>query len=146
MNANVRTAIVWTVLFCLAALLFVVVKSSGGRPTQELSFTKFIDMVNSDRVKSVVVTGNEVSGQFKDDKTDLHTTVPLNYPRVFDVLGEHNVDVKVKESSNGNWTALLLNAIPFVLVIAFWIFMMRQMQSGGNKALSFGKSRARLHS
>ena len=146
MNANVRTAIVWTVLFCLAALLFVVVKSSGGRPTQELSFTKFIDMVNSDRVKSVVVTGNEVSGQFKDDKTDLHTTVPLNYPRVFDVLGEHNVDVKVKESSNGNWTALLLNAIPFVLVIAFWIFMMRQMQSGGNKALSFGKSRARMHS
>jgi cell division protease FtsH len=146
MNANVRTAIVWAVLFCLGVLLFVVVKSSGGRPTQELSFTKFIEMVNSDRVKSVVVTGNEVSGQFKDDKTDLHTTVPLNYPRVFDVLGEHNVDVKVKESSNGNWTALLLNAIPFVLVIAFWIFMMRQMQSGGNKALSFGKSRARMHS
>src|ERR1039458_4497577 len=146
MNANVRTAIVWAVLFCLGVLLFVVVKSSGGRPPQELSFTKFIEMGNSDRVKSVVVTGNEVSGQFKDDKTDLHTTVPLNYPRVFDVLGEHNVDVKVKESSNGNWTALLLNAIPFVLVIAFWIFMMRQMQSGGNKGLSLGKSRARMHS
>jgi cell division protease FtsH len=146
MNANVRTAIVWGVVFSLAVLLYVVVKSSNTRPTQELSFTRFVDMVNADRVKSVVVTGNDVTGTYKDEKSDLRTTIPLNYPHIYDVLSEHNVDVKVKESSSGNWMGLLLNAIPFVLVIAFWIFMMRQMQSGGNKALSFGKSRARMHS
>ena len=51
------------------------------------------------------------------------------------------------ESSNSNgWVSILVNASPFLLLIGFWIFMMRQMQSGGNKALSFGKSRARLHS
>jgi cell division protease FtsH len=146
MNANLRTGIIWAVLCCLGVLLYVVVKSSNGRPTQELTFTRFIDQVNGDRVKSVLVTGNEVTGQFKEDKSELHTTVPLNYPKLYDILGEHGVDVKVKEAGSGNWTALIINAIPFVLVIAFWIFMMRQMQSGGNKAMSFGKSRARMHS
>ncbi len=146
MNANVRTGIIWAVLCCLGVLLYVVVKSSNAHPTQELTFTRFIDQVNGDRVKSVLVTGNEVTGQFKEDKSELHTTVPQNYPKLYDILGEHGVDVKVKDASSGNWTALIVNAIPFVLVIAFWIFMMRQMQSGGNKAMSFGKSRARMHS
>jgi cell division protease FtsH len=54
--------------------------------------------------------------------------------------------MEFKEPNSGNWISLLVNASPFILLLAFWIFMMRQMQSGGNKALSFGKSRARLHS
>jgi cell division protease FtsH len=56
------------------------------------------------------------------------------------------VDVKYQKETGSGWVSILINAIPFVLLLAFWIFMMRQMQSGGNKALSFGKSRARLHS
>ena len=52
--------------------------------------------------------------------------------------------IQVKEASSGSWITLLVQASPFLLLIGFWIFMMRQMQSGGNKALSFGKSRARL--
>jgi cell division protease FtsH len=56
------------------------------------------------------------------------------------------VNVNIKDTSSSSWIAILLNASPFIVLLAFWIFMMRQMQSGGNKALSFGKSRARLHS
>ena len=52
----------------------------------------------------------------------------------------------MKESNGAGWVNWLVNVSPFILLIAFWLFMMRQMQSGGNKALSFGKSRARLHS
>jgi cell division protease FtsH len=61
-------------------------------------------------------------------------------------LREKGVNVEIKDSGSSTWLSVLVNAIPFVLLLAFWIFMMRQMQSGGNKALSFGKSRARLHS
>ena len=85
----------------------------------------------------------------KGDYTDgskLTTMIPLNYPDLYKTLRDKNVNVEIREASSGNWVSILINAIPFVLLLAFWIFMMRQMQSGGNKALSFGKSRARLHS
>jgi cell division protease FtsH len=59
---------------------------------------------------------------------------------------DKGVNVTYTKESGSGWVSILINAIPFVLLLAFWIFMMRQMQSGGNKALSFGKSRARLHS
>ena len=62
------------------------------------------------------------------------------------LLIDKGVEVNVEKDAGGNWVSLLMNAIPFVLLVGFWVFMMRQMQSGGNKALSFGKSRARLHS
>ncbi|HET9319501.1 MAG TPA: ATP-dependent zinc metalloprotease FtsH, partial [Bryobacteraceae bacterium] len=62
------------------------------------------------------------------------------------LMNDKKVNVNIKDTSSSSWIAILLNASPFIVLLAFWIFMMRQMQSGGNKALSFGKSRARLHS
>ncbi len=116
------------------------------RPTtQEVSFTEFIDLVNQKRVKEVTISGDEVRGVFKD-RNELRTTILPGYPKIIDEMREQGVNVKVKSASSGNWTAILINIIPFVLILGFWIFMMRQMQSGGNKALSFGKSRARMHS
>src|SRR5262249_11265942 len=85
-------------------------------------------------------------GVFQDQTHGLHTYIPPNYPNVYDMLKEKKVNVTIKDTSSGNWISILLNASPFIVILAFWIFMMRQMQSGGNKALSFGKSRARLHS
>jgi len=146
MNSNVKTAIFWVVLACLAVLLFTVLRTNSGRQTQEITFTQFLDFVSQGRVRKVTIAGTEVRGQFKDDKQELHTNVPLNYPDLYKELREKNVDVTIKEASSGSWISIAVNAIPFVLLLAFWIFMMRQMQSGGNKALSFGKSRARMHS
>ncbi|MCL6507747.1 MAG: ATP-dependent zinc metalloprotease FtsH, partial [Bryobacteraceae bacterium] len=91
------------------------------------------------------IAGTEVRGVYKD-KTGLRTLIPVNYPDVYKLLREKNVEVEIKEAGSSHWVSILINAIPFILLLAFWIFMMRQMQSGGNKALSFGKSRARLHS
>jgi cell division protease FtsH len=100
--------------------------------------------VENGKVKSVTISGDDVRGTFTDDQR-LHTTIPLNYPDIYKLLRDKNVSIDIKEASNSNWVSILVNAVPFILIIAFWIFMMRQMQSGGNKALSFGKSRARLH-
>src|SRR5687767_11416794 len=147
MNSNVKNAVIWVVLICVVVLLWAVVRTGQTRKEENLSFTSFMTDVESGRVRSVEISGTEVKGTFREDPTkSLKTTVPLNYPDLYKTLREHNVAITIKETSSGNWVSILVNAIPFILLLAFWIFMMRQMQSGGNKALSFGKSRARLHS
>ena len=72
--------------------------------------------------------------------------MPGNYPKLYDMLSDKKVQMDFNDNNSNSWVSILVNASPFLLLIGFWIFMMRQMQSGGNKALSFGKSRARLHS
>jgi cell division protease FtsH len=145
MNSNVKQAVLWIVLLCVAALIWVVVRSGRGGAEQQLSFTQFMNQVEQGKVKSVTISGYDVKGAYNDGQR-LVSRVPLNYPDLYKQLREKNVDVDIREASSGNLVSILINAIPFVLLLAFWIFMMRQMQSGGNKALSFGKSRARLHS
>ena len=147
MNSNVKTAIFWVVLACLGVILWSVVRTNAGRQDQELSFSRFMDQVEAGRVREVTLTGMEVRGKYKDDNTtELRSTFPMQYQDLYKILRDKGVNVTVKSTESGNWMAILINIVPFVLLIAFWIFMMRQMQSGGNKALSFGKSRARMHS
>jgi cell division protease FtsH len=145
-NSNIKTLIFWVVLICVAVLLFAVVRTGQGPKEQTISFTDFMQKVQADEVKEVTITGNEVHGLYKNPNLGLQTFVPSNYPNLYDLLIAKGVNVKIKDASSGNWISLLVNASPFIVLLAFWIFMMRQMQSGGNKALSFGKSRARLHS
>ncbi|MBK5294065.1 MAG: ATP-dependent zinc metalloprotease FtsH [Acidobacteriia bacterium] len=147
MNSNVKTAVFWVVLICVAVLLWAVVQRGQSTKQEALTFTQFLTEVKEERIKSVEISGNEVKGKFRDDASkEFRSLIPINYPDVYNHLRDHKVDVTIKEASNGNWVSILINAVPFILLLAFWIFMMRQMQSGGNKALSFGKSRARLHS
>ncbi|MEJ7609047.1 MAG: ATP-dependent zinc metalloprotease FtsH [Bryobacteraceae bacterium] len=145
MNSNVKQAVLWIVLLCVAALIWVVVRNGRGSQEQQLTFTQFQNNVDQGKIKKVTISGHDVKGEYTDGQ-QLVTKVPLNYPDLYKQLREKNVDVDIHEASSGNLVSILINASPFVLLLAFWIFMMRQMQSGGNKALSFGKSRARLHS
>jgi len=145
-NSNIKTAVFWVVLICVAVLLFAVVRTGQGRKEQQLTFTEFMDKVQQGQVKDVTISGNEVHGSYQNPNQGFHTLIPTNYPDVYKTLQDKGVNVDIKDASSGNWISILLNASPFIVLIAFWIFMMRQMQSGGNKALSFGKSRARLHS
>ncbi|MBM3735686.1 MAG: ATP-dependent metallopeptidase FtsH/Yme1/Tma family protein [Acidobacteria bacterium] len=147
MNSNAKTVVFWVVLICVAVLLWAVVNSGKNRKEELLTLTQFLAEVEAGRVKDVEIEGNEVTGHFQQDQTrTLRTRVPLNYPDIYKIMRERGVNVKIKDGTSLNLVSLLVQAIPFVLLIAFWIFMVRQMQSGGNKALSFGKSRARLHS
>ena len=145
MTSNVKTAIFWVVLVCVAILLWAVVQQSKSPRETQMSFSHFLQEVERQEVKQVTINGQDLRGTHRDGRV-LKTLIPLNYPDLYKTLRDNKVDIEIKEPSNGNLVSLLINAIPFVLLLAFWIFMMRQMQSGGNKALSFGKSRARLHS
>jgi cell division protease FtsH len=147
MNSNVKTAIFWVVLICVVVLLWAVVRTGQSPREEALNFTQFLSEIEAGRIKEVTISGMSVEGKFREDASKkLRTTIPPNYPDIYKLMRDHNVVMELKETGSGNFVSILINAVPFILLLGFWIFMMRQMQSGGNKALSFGKSRARLHS
>jgi len=146
MNSSVRNAVLWLIILCLVVLVWAVFK--GSKPTgAQPKFSDLVQQVEQGKVDSVTLnsTTGDISGKYKNGD-EFHSVILTNYNDFTKELLDHGVSVKVDKDNGGNWLTLLANAIPFVLLLGFWIFMMRQMQSGGNKALSFGKSRARLHS
>ncbi len=146
MNSNIKTIIFWAVLICVAVVLWAVVRNNHGKPEKQIMFTEFMKMVDEKNIKNVTITGNEVKGDFVNANETFRTLKPPNYPDFYKTLLDKNIPFEEKDTGGLSLVSLLVNASPFILLLAFWIFMMRQMQSGGNKALSFGKSRARLHS
>ncbi len=144
MNSTVKTVVFWLVIVLSAFLLWQVVKAGGaGQKEKEVNFTQFMTDVEQGNVADVTVVGMEVRGKLHDG-SQFHTTVPANYPDMIKTLREKNVNITIRDASNGSWPSWLLNLAPLILLAALWFFMIRQMQTGGNKALSFGKSRARL--
>jgi cell division protease FtsH len=144
-NSTVKTIVFWLVIVVSGVLLWQVVKTGGaGAKEKEINFTEFMSQVDQGNVQSVVLMNSDVRGTFRNEKVNFHTTVPANYPDMIKVLRDRNVNITVKDGSGGNWPAWLFNFAPIILLGALWFFMIRQMQTGGNKALSFGKSRARL--
>jgi cell division protease FtsH len=110
-----------------------------------VSFSEFMQWVNTGQVDRVELTGNEITGT--DSSGQQFTTyAPPQYEGLVNTLLERDVMVDAKEAAPSPWASLLYAWAPILLIIGFWIFFMRQVQSGGNKALSFGKSRAKLSS
>jgi cell division protease FtsH len=147
MNSNVKTAVLWLVIVCMIFLVWAVYRGGRQPGVQTPAFSELVKQVEANKVESVVVnsTTGDVQGKYKDGQ-EFRSTVPPNYNDFITLLLEKGVSYTSQKSDSSNWVSIVINSIPFVLLLAFWIFMMRQMQSGGNKALSFGKSRARLHS
>jgi len=146
MSSNVKTAVFWVVIVCAVVLVYLAVKSGRGTAPQELSVSDFVTYVQDGKVKEAKIIGTDVQGSLISDNRPFHTVIPPNYPEIYKVMQEKGVKYSWKDSTGNGWVGLLFNAVPVLILLGLWIFMMRQMQSGGNKALSFGKSRARLHS
>jgi len=144
-NSTVKTVVFWLVILISAVLLWQVVKAgSGGQKDKEVNFSQFMSDVDQGNVREITIIGMEVRGKYRNDNSGFHTTVPANYPDMIKMLRDKGVTINIRDISNGSWPTWLLNLAPLVLLAALWFFMIRQMQTGGNKALSFGKSRARL--
>src|SRR5579862_8458736 len=146
MNSNIRNIVLWVMVLGLVVLVYVVAKSAHpqGKTPQ---FSELFAEVNNDKVDSATInaTTGEISGKYKTGD-EFHSTVPPAYTDFQKLMLDKGVHLSVEKENSGTWVNILGTFLPFALVIGFWVFMMRQMQSGGNKALSFGKSRARLHS
>jgi cell division protease FtsH len=144
-NSTVKTVIFWLVIVISAFLLWQVVRvGSSGQKEKEVNFSDFMADVDRGNVREVTVNGMEVRGKYADNSA-FHSTVPANYPDMIKTLREKGVNITIRDVSSGSWPLQLLGTwAPLILLAALWFFMIRQMQTGGNKALSFGKSRARL--
>ena len=149
MNSTVKTVVFWVVIVLSAALLWQVIKQGrDGQKDREIQFTQFMsDVDQQGRVRELTVDGMQVHGKYNDGSL-FHTAAPLTYftPEVLKNLHEQKgINVTFRDINSGSWSLQLLGTwAPLILLGALWFFMIRQMQTGGNKALSFGKSRARL--
>ena len=148
MNSTLKSLLFWLAIVVAAVMIYQF--SSLQRDSQELTFTQFLDKVETNQVAEVVVAGNKITGKLgatgETPGQTFYTYAPPNYQGLVGDLRANKVNIKAVDSSGSPWALLLLQYAPIALMIGFWIFMMRQMQSGGNKALSFGKSRAKLSS
>ena len=145
MNSTVKTVLFWVLIVVSGLLLYQLLKSArDGQKDVELNVTQFMSDIDQGKVHDLTVNGMEVRGKHTDGSA-FHTTAPANYfsPEMLKTLQSKGVSITFRDINGGNWT-WLIQVIPFVLIGAVWLFMLRQMQTGGNKALSFGKSRARL--
>jgi cell division protease FtsH len=144
-NSTIKTVLFWAVIVISAFLLWQVVKTgTNAQKEKEIGFSEFLAYVDQSNIQDVTFSGQEAKGKIKNPDSLFHTTVPVNYPDMYKKLTEKNVPYSFKDISNGTWPSWLFQLLPLVLLGALWFFMIRQMQTGGNKALSFGKSRARL--
>jgi cell division protease FtsH len=137
----------------MAALAVVLwqMASKGGPTTHEdqPNYSNFLAKVESGNVKNVTISlspnSAEIQGEYRDGGKFRGVTIANTaIPDITKALQEKGVLFDYKEVKEANWVNLIVTLSPLLLFLGIWIFMMRQMQAGGNKALSFGKSRARL--
>jgi cell division protease FtsH len=148
LNSTLKSLLFWIVLIGIGIMIW---SFSAGwqRQPASIPFTEFLQEVKEKQVYSVVITGNQITGKRNGqagNAAEFRTYAPAQYERLANLLDEQGVKIEAREATTSPWASVLYSWAPILLMIGFWIFIMRQMQSGGNKALSFGKSRAKLSS
>jgi cell division protease FtsH len=139
-----RNILVWVAAGIIIILLWSLFQSPNAAK-KEVDFSQFLTEVEGNLVEEVTIAGSQIKGKYSDG-TNFRTVAAPQFDDLVKILREHKVSFKVKDTSRSPWFSYLFTWFPIILLIFFWIFFMRQMQAGGNKALSFGKSRAKLFS
>ncbi len=143
-NKAYRNILFWIAAGIVIIILWSLIQTPGA-VKREVDFSDFINDVEGNKIDEVTISGNQIKGKYLDGTTFSSVTTD-KYDELVTILRDHNVKIIVKDTSRSPWFSYLFTWFPIVILILFWVFFMRQMQSGGNKALSFGKSRAKLFS
>ncbi len=145
MNPNFRNFALWVIIFLLVVALVMLFQNPGQRTqTADISFSQLLTEVDQGRVREVTIAGNEVTGHYTDNRA--FSTYAPNDPTLVQTLYKKNVAITARPPSDGNsWlVTLLINGVPLIAFLGVWIFLSRQMQGAGGKAMGFGKSKAKL--
>ena len=142
MNARMKNLALWIVIGLFMILLFNLFNVSSKPTETEMVFSDFMYKLEKGEVDEVTIKNEDIRGVLKDGSK--FRTFLVDYPDLVKILREKNVKITAKPSEVSPWYAFLLSWAPILLFVGLWIFFMRQMQAGGNRALSFGKSKARL--
>ena len=133
---------VWLLIGVMMILLFNIL-GTPRKGDQEMIFSDFMGKLDADEILEVTIKGSVITGQLKDGKK--FKTYAAEYPDLVQTLRDQNVKITVKPEEQNPWYwNLFFSWGPIIFLVVIWIFFMRQMQTGGNKALSFGKARAKL--
>lgn len=155
MNTTAKNVFLWIVIIVAVVVLWNFLNTVRSGNVDEVNYSDFTSMVKNDNIRSnptspVTLSGNEVEGKYIDSVTGTERKFRVIIPKgseetIANTLNEKGIIVKVNDDDQNSFVYMLLTSwFPIILFVGFWIFLMRQMQSGGNKALSFGKSRAKL--
>ena len=144
MNSALKSLVFWMALVIIGVIVWNF-STQLQTSLEPLSFSEFMGAVDAGQIEQVTIAGNEITGTNTANES-FRTYAPPQYEGLANRLIERNVVVTAREAATSPWATLLYSWAPILLMIGFWIFFMRQMQSGGNKALSFGKSKAKLSS
>jgi cell division protease FtsH len=150
-SSTAKTILFWLSIVLLGVMLWRLVSANGQAAREDTpSYSEFMVHVEQGDVKEVTMylapNSYEMQGEYATpaNKKFRTTIFKEDAPNLTKQLRDKQVAINVKEVRSGDWLIILLNALPLLLLVGFCLFLMRQMQAGGNKALSFGKSRARL--
>lgn len=136
-------SIITILVVILLGLFIFQIYNKPTKKYENVAFSEFSEALRDDKVASVTIQGKSITGTYKDGK-EFKTFSPDD-PDLVKTLRERNVKITAKpDEESGLWQSIFISWFPMLLLIAVWIFFMRQMQSGGGKAMSFGKSKARL--
>ncbi len=149
-----RTASFWVLMFLIPLLIYQVARPGGRREVTELTYTAFVGHVRDKNIESVtIIDGKKVEGKLRNPivaqnstrrVSDFTTLLPIkDSEAILAELQANNITIQAALPRQ-NWWALVIGALPWILIFGFWIFMLRQMQVGGSKAFQFGKSKAKL--
>jgi cell division protease FtsH len=132
-------------LIIIIAISIIDYYSSRTTTTQEISYTQLLKSIEEQNVERVTIVDNTIKGSLKDGKE--FTTVVPDDPTLIATLREKNIDIKAEQPPQPPWwTTIFSSILPILLLIGVWFFIMQQTQGGGSRVMSFGKSRAKLHS
>lgn len=143
MNQTVKNLIFW---FFLAIMIFSLYNaiSPENQKKSEISYSEFLTKLEKGNIKSVKIAGSKITGNYLDSM-ETFTTIKPDDNKLIGKLTKKGVEIDVKEDKDEPWYYLvLINLLPLVIIIALWIFFMRQVSMGAGKGMSFGKSRAKL--
>ncbi len=146
MNATIKNLLLWMVILVLIILAWNVFKT-GATAVEEISFSRFLTQVAQGHIQKVTIRGEEIHGTYgpSSGKRDASfKTYAPNYPKLVEDLQAKGVEIEATPIKDSSLVSALVMYGPLILLVAIWFVIMRQMQAGGNKALSFGKSRAKL--
>jgi cell division protease FtsH len=147
LNSTIRQVIFWVVIIGGAILLYQVFHNTGGNAPKDMTYSDLMKEVTAGHVVDAVVEKDRVAGTLQSGAKYSTKLLGGDFAAadVAKEMANKGVNVKYEQSAGSSiWMQVAITYLPFLLIFGFWIFMLRQMQSGGNKALSFGKSRAKL--
>jgi len=140
LNPFYKNLALWLVISLMMVMLFQIFKQPD-KSSASVGYSDFLSMVESGSVSSVTIQGDNILGM--SAQGPFKTYAPKD-PEMIGLLRSKGVKISVKPQEDSSWFQVLLSWVPMLLLIGVWIFFMRQMQAGGGKAMSFGKSRAKL--